>query len=80
MTAQGIRDALRFGRRLGECAAPVLDDPTRLDSALRDWERERDAGCLETYQWTNLLARGEEVTPARGRALPGYRRTAGARP
>ncbi len=63
VTAQGIRDALRFGRRLGETAAPVLDEPPALDTALREWERERDRACLETYQWTNLLARGEEVTP-----------------
>ena len=27
VTAQGIRDALRYGRLLGEAAAPVLDDP-----------------------------------------------------
>ena len=63
VTAQGIRDALRYGRRLGEVAAPVLDDPSALDAALRGWELERDRGCLEAYQWTNLLARGEEVTP-----------------
>ena len=62
VTAQGIRDALRFGRRLGEIAAPVLDDPVALDGALARWELERDRGCLETYQWTNLLARGEEVS------------------
>ena len=62
VTAQGIRDALRFGRRLGEIAAPVLDDRAGLDAALARWELERDRGCLETYQWTNLLARGENVS------------------
>ena len=36
VTAQGIRDALRFGRLLGEAAAPALDDPRALDRALRD--------------------------------------------
>ena len=65
VTAQGIRDALRYGRRLGEVAAPVLGDPRALDEALRGWELERDRGCLEAYQWTNLLARGEDVTPWR---------------
>ena len=62
VTAQGIRDALRFGRRLGEIAGPALDDPSALDAALARWERERDRACLETYQWTNLLARGDAVT------------------
>ena len=63
VTAQGIRDALRFGRLLGEAAAPVLDDAPRLDAALLGWERRREAECLETYQWTNELGRGEAMTP-----------------
>ena len=63
VTAQGIRDALRYGRRLGEEAAPVLDDPAALDRALAAWERERERDCLEAYQWTNKLARAEAMTP-----------------
>jgi len=63
VTAQGIRDALRYGRRLGEVAAPLLGDPVALDRALRAWERERERDCLEVYQWTNLLARGEPMSP-----------------
>lgn len=63
VTAQGIRDALRYGRRLGEHAAPALDDPATLDRALRAWEREREEDCLEIYQWTNLLARAESLNP-----------------
>ena len=63
VTAQGIRDALRYGRRLGEAAAPLLEDPAALDRALRAWERERERDCLEVYQWTNLLARGEPLSP-----------------
>jgi len=63
VTAQGIRDALRYGRRLGEAAAPLLEDPAVLDRALRSWERERERDCLEVYQWTNLLARGEPMSP-----------------
>jgi menaquinone-9 beta-reductase len=62
VTAQGIRDALRFGRLLGEAAAPVLDDPRSLDRALRAWERRRYRECLETYRWTNRLGRGEAMT------------------
>ena len=63
ITAQGIRDALRFGRLLGEAAAPVLDDPHALDRALARWERRRDRECLETYQWTNRVARAEAMNP-----------------
>src|SRR5436190_3384514 len=62
VTAQGIRDALRYGRTLGEAAAPVLDQPRALDAALARWERERDQDCLEVYQWTNMLARGEPMS------------------
>ena len=63
VTAQGIRDALRFGRLLGEAAAPYLDDPVRLDRALASWELDRDAQCLAMYQWANQLGRADEVSP-----------------
>ena len=62
VTAQGIRDALLYGRLLGEMAAPVLDDASGLDSALRRWERRRERECLELYAWTNRLGRGEAMT------------------
>ena len=62
MTAQGIRDALRYGRLAGEAVAPVLEEPAALDRALRAWERDREADCLEVYHWTNGLARGEPLT------------------
>lgn len=63
VTAQGIRDAVRYGRLLGEAAAPVLDDPRALDRALRRWERQRERECLEVYQWTNRLARADAMSP-----------------
>jgi flavin-dependent dehydrogenase len=63
VTAQGIRDALRYGRLLGEATAPVLDQPRALDRALARWARRRERECLEAYQWTNLVARGEAVSP-----------------
>jgi len=62
VTAQGIRDALRYGRLLGDAAAEVLDDPQRLDAAIARWERQRDRDCLEVYQWTNVVARGEPMS------------------
>ncbi|MFI1578607.1 NAD(P)/FAD-dependent oxidoreductase [Embleya sp. NPDC020630] len=63
VTAQGIRDALRFGRLLGEAAAPYLGDSNRLDTATSSWERRRDHECRETYHWTNTPARSTAVTP-----------------
>ena len=63
VTAQGIRDALRFGRLLGEAVAPVVDNPARLLAAMRDWERRRDRECFEMYQWSNLLGRDDAVSP-----------------
>lgn len=62
VTAQGIRDALRYGRLLGEAAAPVLEDPAALDRALARWERRRERECLETYAWTNGLGRAEPMS------------------
>jgi flavin-dependent dehydrogenase len=63
VTAQGIRDALRFGRLLGEAAAPVLDGAPGLDAALRSWEGQRDRECFDMYQWSNLLGRADPVSP-----------------
>ncbi len=63
VTAQGIRDAVRFGRLLGEAVAPHLSDERELDAALSSWERRRDRECLEAYQWTNLVGRAEPMNP-----------------
>ena len=63
VTAQGMRDAMRFGRLLGEMAAPAIGDVKTLDRALASWERLRERECIETYQWTNQLARAEAMTP-----------------
>ncbi|WP_226351758.1 hypothetical protein [Pseudonocardia sp. ICBG601] len=63
VTAQGIRDALRFGRLLGEAVAPYLDDPADLDAALARWESDRDEQCLPMYQWANGLGRDDDVSP-----------------
>ncbi len=63
VTAQGIRDALRFGRLLGERVAPVLDHPVQLSSALQAWEHDRDQQCLPMYQWANGLGLPDHVSP-----------------
>lgn len=62
VTAQGIRDAMHFGRLLGEAVHDKLEDGAALDAAVRRWECDRERDCLEMYQWTNGLARGEPMT------------------
>ncbi|HVX69433.1 MAG TPA: NAD(P)/FAD-dependent oxidoreductase [Mycobacteriales bacterium] len=61
VTAQGIRDALRYGRLLGETIHATLGS-SEVGSALRRWERTRDRECYEVYQWTNRLARGDAMS------------------
>ncbi|WP_255588269.1 NAD(P)/FAD-dependent oxidoreductase [Nocardia sp. MH4] len=63
VTAQGIRDALHYGRLLAETVADTLDNPATLDRALRDWERRRIIECRAIFHWTNRLARGEAMRP-----------------
>lgn len=63
VTAQGIRDALHYGRLLAETVAPVLDNRVRLDRAVTAWERRRVRECREIYHWTNRLARGTAMSP-----------------
>ncbi|MFW0783670.1 NAD(P)/FAD-dependent oxidoreductase [Gordonia sp. CPCC 206044] len=68
VTAQGIRDGLRYGRLLGEAIAPVLGardgvDLDALDRATATWAADRERGCIEVYQWTNFLAAGSEPSP-----------------
>lgn len=56
-TGNGMRDALRFGRLLGEAAATNLDDPAALDAALLKWEEARDQDTISTYHWGNRESR-----------------------
>ncbi|MFD4458677.1 NAD(P)/FAD-dependent oxidoreductase [Nocardia sp. NPDC058480] len=63
VTAQGIRDALHYGRTLAESVVEALDDPRALDAALSEWERRRVIECREIFHWTNRLARGENMRP-----------------
>ncbi len=63
VTAQGIRDALHYGRLLAEAVVPVLEDPIRLDHTIAAWEQRRVRECREIYHWTNRLARGTAMSP-----------------
>ena len=73
--AQGIRDALRFGRLVGEAAAPVLDDPAELDRALVRAERRRDRECQASYHWGNRETRAVASSPLVVEALRIFSRT-----
>lgn len=63
VTGNGMRDALKFGRLLGEAAATTLHDPKALDVALRDWEAARDADTISTYHWGNRESRPTATSP-----------------
>jgi 2-polyprenyl-6-methoxyphenol hydroxylase-like FAD-dependent oxidoreductase len=63
IVGQGMRDAMRFGRLLGEAAAAVIADPAALDRALLAVERRRDRECLPTYHWGNRESRIAPPSP-----------------
>lgn len=63
VTGNGMRDALKFGRLLGEVAATRLDDPAALDAALQEWEAARDKDTISTYHWGNRESRPGASTP-----------------
>ncbi|MCW2778303.1 MAG: dependent oxidoreductase [Frankiales bacterium] len=63
VTGNGMRDALKFGRRLGEEVAVTLHDPAELDAALTRWEKERDADTISTYHWGNRESRPGPTSP-----------------
>lgn len=75
--AQGIGDALAFARRLGEAAAPVLNDRDELDRTLCLWERQRDRESLSTYHLANRESRGEPVQPLVVESLRHFRAAGG---
>ena len=72
---QGMRDAMRYGRLLGEAAGPVLDDPVRLDRALLEAEKLRDRECLAAYHWGNRESRIMPVTPLLQETLRTFKRS-----
>jgi hypothetical protein len=69
IVGQGIRDAIRFGRLLGEACGPVLDNPEACDAAARAVEARRDRECNATYHWGNRESRVFTVSPLVKEAL-----------
>ncbi|HJQ47015.1 MAG TPA: NAD(P)/FAD-dependent oxidoreductase [Amycolatopsis sp.] len=63
VTGNGMRDALKFGRLLGESVAASLHDPVELDAALLTWEAARDADTISTYHWGNRESRPGPTSP-----------------
>jgi flavin-dependent dehydrogenase len=63
VTGNGMRDALKFGRLLGEAAVASLHDPVELDAALLAWEAARDADTISTYHWGNRESRPGATSP-----------------
>jgi hypothetical protein len=61
--AQGVRDAIYYGRRLGLTAAAALDDPTWLDRRLYEWELKRDRECIVSYHFALRLSLTHPVSP-----------------
>ena len=61
--AQGVRDAIYYGRRLGMTASAALDNPTWLDNRLYDWELQRDRDCIVSYHFALRLSLTHPVSP-----------------
>lgn len=56
ITARGITDAFFQAELLADSVKQVLDDPVRLDLALRRYGKERDAALDPVYQGTLVVA------------------------
>ncbi len=63
VTGQGMGDALRMGRTLGEALIPALGDRDETDRALRRWEHATARHCLHAYHFANLETVVAEVSP-----------------
>ncbi|MBB5953758.1 flavin-dependent dehydrogenase [Saccharothrix tamanrassetensis] len=59
LTARGITDAFMQADLLADTVGDALPDPVRLDAALAEFERARDARLTENYHATLLVAQAE---------------------
>ncbi len=72
---QGMRDAMRFGRLLGEATAAVIHEPAALDAAALAAERRRDDECRASYHWGNRESRIFPPSPIVDEALREFNRS-----
>jgi flavin-dependent dehydrogenase len=63
VTGQGMGDALRMGRTLGERLAPLLGDHAATDSEARRWEQDTIDHCLWAYHFANNDAKVRPTAP-----------------
>lgn len=63
VTGQGMGDALRMGRTLGERLAPLLGDHPATDSEARRWEQATIDHCLWAYHFANNDANVRSTAP-----------------
>lgn len=59
LTARGIADAFMQADLLAETVGEQLSDPVRLDAALAEFDREREARLTENFTATLLVAQAE---------------------
>jgi menaquinone-9 beta-reductase len=63
VTGQGMGDALRMGRTLGEALAATLGDPLATDRCTRRWEHATATHCLHAYHFANFDTIVQPVSP-----------------
>jgi flavin-dependent dehydrogenase len=75
VTGQGMGDALRMGRTLGERLAPLLGDHAAADSEARRWEQDTIDHCLWAYHFANNDAHVRPTAPYFTEAIREFGRT-----
>ncbi len=61
--AQGIRDAIVYGRKLAQTVARNIQTTESLDRHLYAWELQRDRECLPSYHWGLQQTNTDPISP-----------------
>lgn len=61
--AQGIRDAIVYGRKLAQTVARNIQTTESLDQHLYVWELQRDRDCLPSYHWGLQQTNTDPISP-----------------